>query len=111
MIKDTDQYVNITEFSDNFYHIENDQEVLLGFRPEGVILEKYNAEGPKLTSVVELTEMLGDTANIYIKMGPHNVIIKVDPHDIPKIDSICNFSIPCNNIYLFSKETGKALNK
>ena len=111
MIKDTDQYVNITEFSDNFNHIENDQEVLLGFRPEGVILEKYNAEGPKLTSVVELTEMLGDTANIYIKMGPHNVIIKVDPHDIPKIDSICNFSIPCNNIYLFSKETGKVLNK
>ena len=110
-LKNTDQFVELSEALDKFNSIENNTEVLLGFRPEGVILEKYNAEGPRLSSQVELTEMLGDNANIYIKMGPHNVIIKVDPHDIPKIDSECNFTVPYENIYLFSKESGKVLNK
>ena len=110
-IKNTNQNIDINPILHTFEGIKNGDEVLLGFRPEGAILEKYNVEGPKLSSIVELTEMLGDNANVYAKLGEHNIILKIDPHDIPKMDEECKFIIPLNNIYIFDKKTEKVLNK
>ena len=105
------QVVDLSKTLDKFEHLENGKKVLLGFRPEGAILEKYQVEGEKLSSVVELTEMLGDNTNVYAKLGEHNIILKIDPHDTPKIDDECGFIIPLKNIYVFDKESGKVLNK
>ena len=54
---------------------------------------------------VELTEMLGDNTNVYIKMKEQNAILKVDPHDTPEVDSSIVFSIPYESVYLFDGET------
>ena len=110
-INGTDLVYDLSDCLDMFNHIEDNVDIIFGFRPEAAILEKYQAEGVDLTSVVELTEMLGDSANIYTKIGNQNVILKVDPHDIPKIDDECKFTIKKESIYLFNKETGKVYNK
>ena len=110
-INGTELSYDLTDCLDMFEEIEDNVDVIFGFRPEAAILEKYNAEGVQLMSTVELTEMLGDSANIYSKVGTQNVILKVDPHDIPKIDDECKFTIKRESIYLFNKETGKVYNK
>ena len=110
-INGTELSYDLTDCLDMFEKIEDNVDVIFGFRPEAAILEKYNAEGVQLMSTVELTEMLGDSANIYSKVGTQNVILKVDPHDIPKIDDECKFTIKRESIYLFNKETGKVYNK
>jgi multiple sugar transport system ATP-binding protein len=110
-LQNSEQKVDISIFLDKFEHLENGKKVLLGFRPEGAILEKYQVDGAYLSSVVELTEMLGDNTNVYAKLGEHNIILKIDPHDTPKIDDECGFVIPLENIYVFDKESGKVLNR
>lgn len=57
-----------------------------------------------------MTELLGDTANVYAFIGDHNIILKVEPYEIPKVGSRFKFSVPYESIYFFDRETGKTLN-
>jgi multiple sugar transport system ATP-binding protein len=86
-------------------------ELDFGFRPEAIILG-HSAEQDviNLSAEVELTELLGDTTNVYAMIGEHPVILKVNPYDTPKIGSICHFHIHCNAVYLFDKNSGKTIN-
>ena len=84
------------------------KEIVFGFRPESIILgEADNAY--HLKAKVELTEMLGDNANVYITMGDLHAILKVDPHDIPAVDSEITFSVPYGKVYLFDGETEEVI--
>ncbi|MBE5787166.1 MAG: sn-glycerol-3-phosphate ABC transporter ATP-binding protein UgpC [Clostridiales bacterium] len=80
------------------------KEIIFGFRPEaGQLGENENAY--PVTATVELTEMLGDNANVYVDIAGEKVIIKVSPHEIPQMDSEITFSIPVENVYLFDAQT------
>ena len=80
------------------------KEIVFGFRPEGVVLGKQ--ENSYVTGgMVELTEMLGDNANVYIDIDGSKSILKVTPFEIPKMDTEVTFSIPVENAYLFDGET------
>ena len=80
------------------------KEIVFGFRPEaaklGVRDNAYVMNGS-----VELTEMLGDNSNVYVTMKEDRVILKVDPHDTPEMDSDITFSVPYENVYLFDGDT------
>ena len=78
--------------------------MVFGFRPEAIILGEQ-PDAYILTADVELTEMLGDNTNVYIRMDDKQAILKVDPHDTPELDSKITFSIPYKNVYLFDGET------
>ena len=85
------------------------KEICFGFRPEAAVLgSQENAF--LLDAKVELTEMLGDNTNVYVNIGPHNAILKVNPHDAPAVDSEIRFSIPKDSAYLFDAETGAVIN-
>ncbi len=80
------------------------KEIVFGFRPEGIVLgEKENAYVTEGT--VELTEMLGDNANVYVDIDSDKSILKVTPHEIPEMDSQVTFSIPYESVYLFDAVT------
>jgi len=80
------------------------KDIIFGFRPESIQLgEKENAY--HVTGTVELTEMLGDNANIYMDIEGEKAILKVTPHEIPEMDSEIIFSIPVENVYLFDADT------
>ena len=80
------------------------KEIVFGFRPESIELGRKD-DAYVVTADVELTEMLGDNTNVYITAGEDKAILKVDPHDTPKIDTTIEFSIPMESVYLFDGET------
>jgi multiple sugar transport system ATP-binding protein len=86
-----------------------DGKVILGFRPEGAKLTP--CDGAEGEGVVELTEMLGDYANVYINAGGNNVIIKVSPYEVPEMGSSIRFYVPMENLYYFDPETENVLEK
>ena len=80
------------------------KELVFGFRPEAIQLgAKENAY--QIPCNVELTEMLGDSTNIYINVGDENAILKVDSHDTPETGAKLTFSIPYDAVYLFDGKT------
>ncbi|MCR4887515.1 MAG: sn-glycerol-3-phosphate ABC transporter ATP-binding protein UgpC [Clostridiales bacterium] len=78
--------------------------VVFGFRPEAVRLGEH-PDAYQVRCQVELTEMLGDNTNVYIKAGEDLAILKVDSHDTPETDAELTFSIPYGSVYLFDGET------
>nr|MBQ8890115.1 sn-glycerol-3-phosphate ABC transporter ATP-binding protein UgpC [Clostridia bacterium] len=86
------------------------KELVLGFRPESILLgERENALS--FEAEVQLTELLGDNTNVYVTLGNDSPILKVDPHDTPKVDSTVTFSIPLESAYFFDKETELVIRK
>ena len=80
------------------------KEIVFGFRPEAITLgEAENAFTTK--GMVELTEMLGDNANVYVDIDADKSILKVTPHEIPAMDTEVTFSIPYESVYLFDAKT------
>ena len=84
------------------------KEIIFGFRPESIKLGAAD-QAYVLDADVELTEMLGDNTNVYIRMGDLQSILKVDPHDTPETDTNIEFSVPYENVYLFDAVTEKVI--
>lgn len=84
--------------------------LVFGFRPEAVELGARE-DAYHVKCQVELTEMLGDTTNVYIAAGEERSILKIDPHDTPDIDAQITFSIPYENVYLFDNETERVIRR
>ena len=80
------------------------REIVFGFRPEAAELAPNGAKHT-LSGRVELTEMLGDNANVYLDIDGDKVIVKVSPHEIPPLESELAFAIPEESIYLFDAVT------
>jgi multiple sugar transport system ATP-binding protein len=87
------------------------KEVIFAFRPEAIKLEKAATGKDEfiLDSDVELTELLGDTTNVYANIGKEHVIMKVNPHNTPAAGSKFKFVIPYKAAYIYDKETELAV--
>lgn len=85
-----------------------DGDVYFGFRPENISMKPIE-NGYKIHALATLTEMLGDSTNIYIEIDQDTVILKVDPHDAPKMDEEFDFYLPYDKVYLFDKESENVL--
>ncbi len=80
--------------------------ITLGFRPEAVLpASKKSGEGVMLDSYVTLTELLGDSVNVYATVGGHDLIYKLEPADTPKRKENADYFIPYPAMYLFDTET------
>lgn len=84
------------------------KDIQFGFRPEAITLGEQ-AGSYVLGANVELTEMLGDTTNVYVNIGETNAILKVNPHETPRVDADIAFSIPVESTYLFDAETEEVI--
>lgn len=82
--------------------------IYFGFRPEAIKLGEVSG-AYTLPANVELTEMLGDSTNVYVNIGDTNAILKVNPHNTPKVDSDIVFSIPVEDSYLFDAQTEEVI--
>ena len=88
----------------------NGKDIMFGFRPEAISLAEVE-NSFKLSADVELTELLGDNTNVYVDMLGDKVILKVDPHDTPKMDTKISYFVPYKSVYLFDAETEEVINK
>ncbi len=87
------------------------KEIVFGFRPEAIKLkaEADSEHSFRMTSTVELTELLGDSTNVYVDMSGIKSILKADPHVSPNIGEVFEFYIPYDSVYLFDKQTQKRI--
>ena len=102
-----DQQIDLNGARRDIAELEG-REVVLGFRPEAVVLREA-ANACRVDCQVELTEMLGDNTNVYIQSGEQRAILKVDSHDTPEMDAPLTFYIPFESVYLFDGETEKVI--
>ncbi len=87
------------------------KEIIVGFRPEFAHPDtgENGQDVYRLFGKVELTEMLGDNANVYMNIGEHRVILKTAPDAIPEMDSVYRFVVPVERVYLFDAETEQVI--
>ncbi len=88
------------------------KQVVFAFRPEAIKVAKDGKAGKDeylVESDVELTELLGDTTNVYATVGGVNVILKVNPHDTPAMGAKFAFTVPYKAAYLFDAETEQVI--
>ena len=85
------------------YDYAGKEKIIFGFRPEDASV-KENKNTVKFHGVATLTEMLGDSTNVYTQIGDKNIILKLDPHDAPEMEEEFDFYIPYDKIYLFDSE-------
>ena len=85
--------------------------IFLGFRPEHVELVKSTeiSNADVISCDVELTELLGDNTNVYVTIADKPAILKIDPHETPKIDTTIEFAIPRDKMYVFDGETEEVI--
>ena len=95
----------------NFELIKSHKNVIFGFRPEAAILESHvkDEKGIMIEALVEVSELLGDNTNVYAKIGDNNIVIKIDPHDTPKMGDVIRFLIPYKSMYFFDQEDEKVI--
>ena len=84
--------------------------IVFGFRPEGIVLGEAK-DAYVFEANVVLTELLGDNTNVYVELGDTSLILKVDPHNTPEIDTKITFSVPYKNAYLFDGESEFVIEK
>ena len=82
-------------------------EAIAAYVKTGEPMDKAGAYA--LQGMVELTEMLGDNANVYVDIAQDKSILKVTPHEIPAMDEEIRFFIPVENVYLFDGDTEKVI--
>ena len=84
------------------------KKVVFAFRPEAIKLTK-DKNSYEVTSTVELTELLGDTTNVYATVGEGegktNIILKVNPHHTPEMGAQFKFYVPHKAAYVYDAET------
>lgn len=88
------------------------KDIVFAFRPEAIRLAKGGKAGKDeylINSNVDLTELLGDTTNVYANVGNVNVILKVNPHDAPKMGDEFSFCVPYKAAYIYDSETEEAI--
>ncbi len=85
------------------------RETVFGFRPEAVSLTDPGDGAYRVTCDVELTEMLGDSTNVYVTAGEKQAILKVDSHDAPAGDGKLTFWIPVKSVYVFDGESERVI--
>ena len=101
--------VDLTPVVDDVKSIEG-KEVVFAFRPEAIKLpSEVKGDHYVIESTVDLTELLGDTTNVYANVDGANVILKVNPHHTPEMGAKFTFCVPHTAAYVYDCETELAV--
>ncbi|MDO5435407.1 MAG: sn-glycerol-3-phosphate ABC transporter ATP-binding protein UgpC [Clostridia bacterium] len=98
------QEIDLAEKTDVCTEAYEGREIVFGFRPEAVSMQPV-PDAYRLTANVELTEMLGDNANVYIEKNGARAILKTTPFGIPETDTEITFYVPYSQVCLFDGKT------
>jgi len=83
------------------------QKVILGARPENIIITEKTKESFPLT--VDVYEFMGNEMLIHSKINDNKIVIKTETRYDIKTDDIINISFKTNKLHIFEKETGNNL--
>jgi multiple sugar transport system ATP-binding protein len=72
------------------------------FAPPGIIAQPVNAK-------VDVTELMGNEINVYLKTGNNSFVARVDPRSRYTIDSDVQVVFSMDNIHIFDKDSEQAI--
>jgi multiple sugar transport system ATP-binding protein len=89
-----------------------DKEVVFGIRPENIHDPSFappGIESQNIEALVDVTELMGNEVNVYLKTGDHSFIARVDPRTHFKMGEKVMVAFNMKNIQLFDMGTEKAI--
>ena len=99
--------INLKGFNkDILTKAQEKEEVIFGFRPENCLVEE-EITSPHFEQeiIVEVTEMLGDTMNIYGYINENRVILKTSPFVKYKVNGPLKFKVSYDSVHFFDSQT------
>lgn len=88
------------------------EEVVIGFRPECCAVEKIkDAKQFESAMNVEVSEMLGDTLNIYGYLGKNHMVVRTNPFTKYKVGEDLKFYVNYDHVVFFDAKTEYIINE
>ncbi|MEA5058615.1 MAG: sn-glycerol-3-phosphate ABC transporter ATP-binding protein UgpC [Clostridia bacterium] len=92
------------------------QEVILGVRPEHIMLCSETALESHIKATVDVSEMMGSSIHLHVRAMEQDIVIVLATIDLPAehrggfhLGDTVNFTFGGNVVHLFSKETEESL--
>jgi ABC-type sugar transport system ATPase subunit len=82
---------------------------LAGFRPEHVRLGNGRAGSGSLDAAVEVVEYLGDEQLAHLRLGDHEIVVKLPVEPRLRAGERETFSVPFDKVLLFDEESKQAV--
>jgi|SRR4051812_17082013 multiple sugar transport system ATP-binding protein len=82
---------------------------LAGFRPEHVLLGNGRPGSGGLDAAVEVVEYLGDEQLGHLRLGDHQIVVKLPVEPRLQAGQQETFSVPLDKVLLFDEESGRAV--
>jgi multiple sugar transport system ATP-binding protein len=96
----------------NLYAAYIDKPIILGVRPEDIQDPKYIPPGifsQLIDGTIDVTELMGNEINLYVTMGEHNFVARVDPRTSARMGDKTQLSFNMDNMHLFDPETERSI--
>ena len=90
-------------------HEYSGKKVVLGIRPESLLLSDDKATSGSFDARVELVEPMGSETFVYARTGNHALIARVDAHVAPPNGSTINLIPRPDKMHFFDAESGAAI--
>lgn len=104
--------VQVPEDKVPIYNHLVDKKVIFGIRPEDIKDPQYAPPGiyaQDVTGDVDVTELMGNEIFVYIKVGEHNFVARVDPRTSIRMGDTARVVFNMNNMHIFDPETELAI--
>ena len=86
------------------------KDVLVGIRPEDMVVTDKAAQGQTLTARVEVVEPLGAEILLYVSTKQHeSIIVRIPPHHVFKVGDSATLKPALEKIHFFDLETESAV--
>jgi len=96
------------KLSDVMRHYKG-KDVLIGIRPEDMVVTDKPQEGLSVTTRVEVVEPLGSEILLYVSTKQHQIIVRIPPHYEFRVGDSATFKVALEKIHFFDLETENAI--
>jgi multiple sugar transport system ATP-binding protein len=104
--------VQIPESRMSAYAPHEGRAIIFGIRPEDIHNPNYAPPGimaQPVAAKVDVTELMGNEINVYLKTGNNSFVARVDPRSRYTIDSDVQVVFNMDNIHVFDKDSEQAI--
>jgi multiple sugar transport system ATP-binding protein len=85
------------------------QNIIMGIRPEDILLNDGGRNLPKFQASVEMTEPMGNETIVYLRAASNRLMVRVPARYQPTVTENINFYINSEKIHFFDKITEQAI--
>lgn len=89
-----------------------DKTVIMGIRPEDIhdpLFQPQSIFGQPVDGIVDVTELMGYEIQIYVTIGEHNFVARLDPRTKAVMGEKMQVIFNMNNVHLFDPDTEQAI--